>query len=196
MGWITYVAVCVLVTAWILFSGLLAWNHWRVRRERKLKGIAEERPAIRDVRSMHGLVLEGLGFLITTVFARPAALAEPWQAAFSMLGSVLAVVVLYAALRHLGLEWRIKAVVTEDHKLVTTGPYGVMRHPVFAALTCLLIATTLMVNPWWVSAAAVGVSLWGTEIRVRAEDGLLARRFGPEFEAYRKRVAAYLPGVR
>jgi protein-S-isoprenylcysteine O-methyltransferase Ste14 len=94
------------------------------------------------------------------------------------------------------LEWRIKAVVTEDHKLVTTGPYGVMRHPVFAALTCLLIATTLMVNPWWASVAAVGVSVWGTEIRVRAEDGLLARRFGPEFEAYRKRVAAYLPGVR
>ena len=52
-------------------------------------GWKAERPAIRDVRSMHGLVLEGLGFLIVAVFARPAALAEPWQCGVSPLSVVI-----------------------------------------------------------------------------------------------------------
>ncbi len=36
----------------------------------------------------------------------------------------------------------------------------------------------------------------GTEIRVRAEDRLLAGRFKDSFEAYRSRVRAYIPFVR
>ena len=36
----------------------------------------------------------------------------------------------------------------------------------------------------------------GTEIRVRTEDRLLASRFGPAFDEYRRKVPAYLPWVR
>jgi protein-S-isoprenylcysteine O-methyltransferase Ste14 len=36
----------------------------------------------------------------------------------------------------------------------------------------------------------------GTEIRVRAEDRLLAERFGESFITYRSRVSAYVPFIR
>jgi protein-S-isoprenylcysteine O-methyltransferase Ste14 len=185
-----------LTASWILFSVLLAWNHARVRRERRKRGIPEEKPSLRDPRSMHGLVLEGLGFLICFVFLRSPAEAADWQCAASVLFGIISIAVLYQALRHLGLEWRIKAVVTEDHHLVTTGPYARIRHPVFASLVSLLIATALLLTPLWAALLAVAVCLFGTEIRVRAEDGLLERRFGQQFVTYRTRVAAYLPFVR
>jgi len=44
--------------------------------------------------------------------------------------------------------------------------------------------------------AAVVVFLVGTEIRIRAEDRLLAERFQASFIAYRSRVRAYIPLIR
>lgn len=186
----------MLLLSWLLFSGLLAWNHARVRARRHARGVSGERPSIRDPRSMHGLVLEGLAFAVAFAFTRPLRESAPWQQAGSMLSGAAAVVVLFLALRHLDLEWRIKAVVTEDHRLVTTGPYSVIRHPIFFSLFCLLLATVLVLDPPWAAAASLAICVYGTEIRIRAEDGLLLRRFGPRFESYRSRVAAYIPYLR
>lgn len=196
MDFVRFAAPWVLLWNWLTFSGLLAWNHLRVRSLRKARRISEEKPAIRDPRSMHGLVVEGLSFFVAAGFAQPSAAAADWMKVASMGFGLMAVTVLFFALRHLGLEWRVKAVVTEDHRLVTTGPYGVVRHPVFAALLCLLLATVLLVTRPWAAVAAVAVYLLGTEIRVRAEDGLLERRFGQRFVEYKSRVAAYVPLVR
>ncbi|MCC6362062.1 MAG: isoprenylcysteine carboxylmethyltransferase family protein [Bryobacterales bacterium] len=186
----------MLIGNWLLFSGLLAWNHGRVRAERRRRGIPEKRPAIRNPRSMHGLVLEGAAFAVAFLFTRPLRESAPWQQAGSILFGVTAVVVLFLALRHLGLEWRIKAVVTEDHRLVTTGPYSVIRHPIFTSLFCLLLSTVLLLDPPWAAAASLAICAYGTEIRIRAEDSLLRQRFGARFEDYRSRVAAYVPYVR
>ena len=190
------VAKWMLLASWIASSGLLAWNHRRVRNERKRLGIPEEKPAIRDSRSMHGLALEGLSFLLAAIFSSFSDPPSDWQCVLSMIFSVLAAVLFGWALRHLGLEWRIKAVVSEDHNLVTTGPYAVVRHPVFAALVSLLMATTLLTNPPWGVAVCLAVCLYGTEIRVKAEDGLLERRFGAQSVAYRAKVPAYVPFLR
>jgi protein-S-isoprenylcysteine O-methyltransferase Ste14 len=120
----------------------------------------------------------------------------PWRCAASVSLGCLSVVLLFLSLRHLGLEWRIKAVVTEDHRLVTTGPYSVIRHPVFAALLALLLSTVALLTPGVAALAAIAACVYGTEIRIRAEDGLLERRFGDPYREYRSRVAAYLPFVR
>ena len=186
----------ILAASWAGFSGLLAVNHLRVRIARRKQGIPEEKPAIRDSRSMHGLVLEGIGFLIALLFARDPRNAADWQVAATILCGSFSVAILAAALRHLGLQWRIKAVVTEDHQLVTTGPYAYVRHPVFLSLLSLLVATVMLLNDGLPAIAAVAVCVTGTEIRIRAEDGLLERRFGTPFAAYRDRVTAYLPFLR
>lgn len=189
-------AAWILVASWIGFSGLLAWNHVRVRMARRRQGIPEEKPAVRDSRSMYGLMLEGLGFFIAFLFARSPQAASEWQAVVSISFGILSVSILATALRHLGLQWRIKAVVTQDHQLVTTGPYAYMRHPVFASLLSLLIATIILLNDALPAIAAVTICVVGTEIRIRAEDGLLERRFGDQFAAYRNHVTAYLPFLR
>lgn len=185
-----------LLANWLLFSGLLAWNHIRVRRQRYQQGIAEDKAAIRDVRSMKGLVLEGVSFLIAFLFWQPPIDSASWRHVVSVIAGELSVGMLAFALMHLGLEWRIKAVVTEDHRLVTTGLYSLVRHPIFAALFLLLISTTALVTRPWAAAIALLVCLYGTEIRIKAEDGLLERRFGDRYRQYRHRVAAYLPYVR
>ena len=60
----------------------------------------------------------------------------------------------------------------------------------------MLLATGAARTWWPMFIAAVLVFLAGTEIRVRAEDRLLAGRFQESFTAYRSRVRAYIPFIR
>ena len=87
--------------------------------------------------------------------------------------------------------------MTDDHELITTGPYGLVRHPVYLAFLGMLVATALMRGYPVVCLAAVAVFAVGTEIRVRAEERLLSAAFGERFAAYAGRTRwAYVPSLR
>jgi len=114
----------------------------------------------------------------------------------SMVCGPVAAVMAWGAIKHLGRQFRIQAGLYVDHELVRTGPYSKVRHPVYASLLTILLATLLLLTrPLWI-AVSLALFIAGTEIRIRAEDSLLASRFGDEFEAYRKSVPAYIPFVR
>ena len=102
----------------------------------------------------------------------------------------------WAATRHLGKQWRYEAALSEDHELIQTGPYRWVRHPIYASMLGMLLATGAAWTWWPMFVAALIVFLAGTEIRVRAEDRLLAERFQESFIAYRSRVPAYIPFLR
>ena len=71
-----------------------------------------------------------------------------------------------------------------------------IRHPIYASLLALTVATGLLMTQWLWLLAALALFVAGTEIRVRTEDELLESRFGAEFREYQKRVPAYVPFVR
>ena len=107
-----------------------------------------------------------------------------------------AVALAWMATRHLGKQWRYEAALSEDHQLIQTGPYRWVRHPIYAGMLLLLLAMASAWTWWPMFLAGLIVFLAGTEIRVRAEDRLLAERFRETFAAYRSRVPAYIPYVR
>jgi len=141
-----------------------------------------------------GLLLEVAAFAIA--FAFPAPVQSIVRLASGMLLTVVAVLLAFTSVRHLGRMFRVHAGLYHDHELVRTGPYGVVRHPIYASLFAMLLATALVwTSPVWI-VVAVAIYIAGTEIRVRCEDGLLAGRFGEQFENYRRRVPGYIPFVR
>ncbi len=108
----------------------------------------------------------------------------------------VAPILAWRSVAHLGRQFRINAGLYEDHELVQTGPYGLVRHPIYASLLAILMSTLLLLTPWQWMAVSLVFFIAGTEIRVRTEDKLLASRFGPRFEQYRRKVRAYVPFVR
>jgi len=108
----------------------------------------------------------------------------------------LSVLLGWRAVVHLGKQWRIQAGLYSDHELVRTGPYKVVRHPIYVALLGMLIGTGLVVSWWPIVILAGALFISGMEIRIRAEDELLADRFGEAFQNYRTTVAAYIPFLR
>jgi protein-S-isoprenylcysteine O-methyltransferase Ste14 len=102
----------------------------------------------------------------------------------------------WSAVKHLGRQFRVSAGVFVDHELVRTGPYRMVRHPVYASLLLLLLSTLLLLTPWPWFGISLALYLAGAEIRIRAEDRLLASHFGEDFAKYRKEVRAYIPFLR
>lgn len=168
-----------------------AWAYPFVFRARRVKG---RRPAATDHRSMWGLALETTAVLLAwfggPVDPGPARIAV--AAVLAPAGAALA----WWAVEHLDRQWRIQAGLWPDHRLVRSGPYRHVRHPVYASVLLMLLATAFLRAAWPMFALALAVYIAGTEIRVRIEDRLLASRFHAEFESYRRAVPAYLPWVR
>lgn len=142
-----------------------------------------------------GVLLEAAGVVVASVHTpgpRTAPIALFGALVLSVIGSILS----WTAVAHLGKQFRMHAGLYVDHELVRSGPYGVVRHPIYASVLALLLATIVLLTPWKRALVSLALFVIGTEIRVRSEDRLLASRFGKEFAEYRKRVAAYIPFVR
>jgi len=114
----------------------------------------------------------------------------------AMIIAPAAVLLVFQAVRHLGKQWRIQAGLYADHELVRTGPYAIVRHPIYLSMFGMLLATGLVMAWWPLVLAGAIFFLLGAEIRIAVEDGLLESRFGEKFQQYRASVPAYIPFVR
>ncbi|MFB7507941.1 methyltransferase family protein [Streptomyces broussonetiae] len=121
-----------------------------------------------------------------------------WQPELALLGAAIAVAstaLLLWARWVLGTMWASVPTVREHHELRTDGPYGLVRHPIYTGLLGLVIGAMLACGfGVWVAVLIVVVP-W-LLLRVRAEDRLMAARFGAAYEAYRERVPALVPWIR
>ena len=107
--------------------------------------------------------------------------------------SIVSVAVSIASIRTLGREWSYEARLVEGHRLVTTGPYRWIRHPIYGAMLGKLLATGLVVSHWIGLLAGLVLFSVGTAIRVGSEEKLLRAQFGREYDDYARRVPAILP---
>src|SRR5262245_51723823 len=110
-----------------------------------------------------------------------------------LLGSFYLII---TAMQHLGRHWAIEARTIEHHELVRTGPYRIVRHPIYLGIGGFMIAIGLLLAPLPVLIAACVIYILGTNVRIRAEDALMAATFGAAFEEYRRRVPALIPRFR
>ena len=141
-----------------------------------------------------GLLLECaaifVSFFVRTVSSGPVRIAA------SVVCGLVAALLSWPAVTHLGKQFRVQAGLYADHELVTTGPYAVVRHPIYASLLAVMLSNLLMWTSWPWIAVSLALFIAGTEIRVRTEDNLLAGRFGEKFRAYQRSVRAYIPFAR
>ncbi|MBD3346613.1 MAG: hypothetical protein GF401_16275 [Chitinivibrionales bacterium] len=83
----------------------------------------------------------------------------------------------------------------KEHRLLTSGPYGLSRNPMYASFIFLTIpGLSLALNCWAVLAASV--ALYAATARfAKVEEEWLAARFGTEWDAYAHQVGRIFPKV-
>ncbi len=85
------------------------------------------------------------------------------------------------------------ALLFEGHRLVMTGPYAVIRHPLYIGILLVGLGGTLLYRTW--TMVFVTLMFLGLMIRARREDEALAQHFGEEWQRYRRAVPAWLPKI-
>jgi protein-S-isoprenylcysteine O-methyltransferase Ste14 len=84
--------------------------------------------------------------------------------------------------------------IQPGHQLVTSGIYGIIRHPSYAGLMINSIGWCLVFRS---GAGLILVALFVPALlaRIRSEEALLQSQFGAEFDAYRARTSRLIPGI-
>jgi protein-S-isoprenylcysteine O-methyltransferase Ste14 len=94
---------------------------------------------------------------------------------------------------HLGRFWSGTITRKEGHRVIDTGPYGLVRHPIYTGLIGALIATGVALGTASAlfGAALIAVGFWQ---KARMEEGFLANELGADvYAAYRQRVPMLVP---
>jgi protein-S-isoprenylcysteine O-methyltransferase Ste14 len=156
----------------------------------------------REPGSLVGVALQGVSYGLVWGVRRamftpflsngPIAIVAGVLAIAAAVGSVWLVTL---AVQTLGKEWSLTARLVEGHKLATTGPYALVRHPIYTGMLGMLLATGLALSHWAALLPALVVFFIGTTIRIRSEEKLLREAFGEQFENYARSVRAMVPGL-
>jgi len=93
---------------------------------------------------------------------------------------------------HLGKFWSARVTLKEGHELIQSGPYSLVRHPIYSGLLVAVFGSALFIGEW---RALLGVFLiWLAHTqKARREELLLSEQFGEAFTRYRQRTGALLP---
>jgi protein-S-isoprenylcysteine O-methyltransferase Ste14 len=82
--------------------------------------------------------------------------------------------------------------VQQDHRLVTTGPYAIVRHPIYLGIIDFLVGTALFLNDLGLLLAGMLFVLYFAG-QIRVEERQFAAHFGDEWTMYAARTPALLP---
>jgi len=84
----------------------------------------------------------------------------------------------------------------ESQELITTGPYGFVRHPLYAGGLLFLFSIGLVFADWVILIFALAGFLAFRFLVIPAEEESLLAAFGEDYETYRRRTGTMLPWIR
>jgi protein-S-isoprenylcysteine O-methyltransferase Ste14 len=177
------------VAGWVLFS-----VYWSIAAKNSAPAKSSEAPKSRQI---HQLLLNSALLLILIpvpglkqplppagVLLWPAGLVV--QAAFGLLA--------VWARRHLASNWSGEITIKVDHQLIRSGPYRLVRHPIYTAMLGMAAGSAL-VSGQLHALLGLGLMVFAYWRKIRLEEANLNQAFGPAYAAYRQKTWALIPGL-
>ena len=98
------------------------------------------------------------------------------------------------ARRHLGLNWSGRITIKVEHELIRSGPYGMLRHPIYTGILAMY-AGPVLVTGEWLAVIGFAMALFAYWRKIRLEEAALAAAFGADYDAYRRDTWSLVPGL-
>lgn len=162
-------------------------------------------PVVRNARgareiALLSISLTGLGILpfvyIATGFPRFANYAfRPAQAWIGLVVAIAALTMFRLTHKALGRNWSVSLEVRESHKLISSGIYRHVRHPMYTAFWLWAVAQALLLPNWFAGCAGLvgfGILFFG---RIKKEEELMLEKFGDDYRAYMSRTSRVIPWI-
>jgi protein-S-isoprenylcysteine O-methyltransferase Ste14 len=137
-----------------------------------------------------GVLLAGGRFLPSILTAR----LVPPGPLLPLLGALAAAIGIACAVwarRHLGRNWSGTITLKQDHTLIRSGPYRIVRHPIYSGLLLALVGTAAAIGEIR-GVLAVACALVGVLRKIHVEEQRMSETFA-EYRQYQKETAALIP---
>jgi protein-S-isoprenylcysteine O-methyltransferase Ste14 len=175
---------------WVIFVAYWLVGAFKTRRTERTESFA----------SRYGILfLEIAGFAL--LFLDEAGIGILGERVVPHIGAVAAVGVVLTwigiaialwARWHLGQYWSARITIKEDHKLIRTGPYARLRHPIYSGLDLAVIGSAITIDRWR-CVFGVGVIIAGYWIKARREEAMLTAQFGADYQEHCRHTGFLLP---
>ncbi len=182
---------------WVL--GIVAWYVIRYpfeRRAKRVQVVSNARTPSETIglaAALFGLAILP-GFYVATGFPQSADYpARAWSVALGTIIFALALWVFRRSHKELGRNWSITLEIREKHKLVCTGPYALVRHPMYTSFLLMGLGQAFLLSNWVASLAGlIGFAILFF-LRVNKEERMMLENFGPQYRTYMERTKRIIP---
>jgi protein-S-isoprenylcysteine O-methyltransferase Ste14 len=119
----------------------------------------------------------------------------PFEEVFQWVGVFIATPPIFYLVwvhRHLDTQWSIALELQEDHKLITSGPYKNVRHPMYLGVLIYTLGLAFVASDILVFIFFM-FSIWVNYRRIPDEEEMMIEEFGEEYLEYMKRSGKLLP---
>ena len=172
----------------ILIAWAVFWVYWLVAASgaRQGSGSTRTRPP--------GLIIIVLAVVLLRVFRGDGlGITSPVLAATGTFLFAAGLAFAVWARLHLGRNWGMPMTTKDEPELVTSGPYRLVRHPIYSGVLLGLVGTALATNLYWLIIAAVMGAYFLYSAKV--EEGLMTAAFPSVYPSYRARTKMLIPFV-
>lgn len=145
---------------------------------------------------MAGIWLLPLIYIFTSWLAAFDYHLPDWTVWPALAAFVLSLLLRWRAQADLGASWSPTVELSGRHRLITSGIYGRIRHPLYASLILWAVAQPVLLQnaiAGWVGPIAVAL-IW--LVRVPAEEKMLRERFGDVYLQYAGRTGRLIPKAK
>jgi protein-S-isoprenylcysteine O-methyltransferase len=94
----------------------------------------------------------------------------------------------------IGRNWSGRVTVKEDHELIQSGPYAIVRHPIYSGFLLAILGTAICQGELR-SLLALPLATLGWTFKLRLEEAFMTQQFGSVYVDYKRRVKALVPFV-
>ena len=95
---------------------------------------------------------------------------------------------------HLGKFWSGNVTLKPGHRLIRSGPYALVRHPIYTGILLAMLGTALALDQFrGVLALVIATQAFVRKLRI--EEHWLTEELGSEYVQYRREVKALVPGI-
>jgi protein-S-isoprenylcysteine O-methyltransferase Ste14 len=115
-----------------------------------------------------------------------------WTNAFGIAITAAGIAFAFWARAFLGGNWSSAVTVKVGHELVRSGPYRLVRHPIYTGMILALCGTAIARHQLR-GLIAVVLAYIGFKIKSRIEERAMTQTFGSQYDEYRRTTGAIIP---
>ncbi len=175
----------VFAVGWAAF-----WLYWFVAAFSVKRG---RRPWSRELRIRAVLVVIVILLVRLRVFRGQALNTDPWRAGLGLVLFAAGLGFAIWARVHIGTNWGGPMTQKDEPELVTSGPYRLVRHPIYSGVLAAGVGTAVALS--WTWLIAVGLAAVYFIYSATVEERYLTEQFPDTYPAYKRRTKMLLPFI-